>query len=402
MTGHQAEFWHAGILAKFLAAEAYARVAGAATAWFVVDQDDNDAGFVRYPAKNGQGRLTRAMWRAGPRGGDGVATACQPPMAAQTPAIEPPALPCVAEGLARIGHALRESRDAPSVARQVTRANRSLFSGHAAPAAVVYASEIGATEAFAGLVDRLGREAERACQAYNAAALAHPKARLRPLSHDAQRGWELPLWRLEFGKPREAVFARELAKIDKGQLAPRALLATGVMRLWACDLFIHGAGGAKYDAATDAWLEAWLGAKPPAPSTMVTATLRLPFDASDVVDPEHVAAAKMLAHRARHHPALLGDTAAQRERDAMLEQVKRSPRKSMERTGLYRRLHELLATSRAQNEPRLATLRDEAKVQAVRRAEAGIIYDRTWPAALHPEESISRLASDVSAAFTGA
>jgi hypothetical protein len=39
MTGHQAEFWHTGILAKYLAADAAAGALGADVAWLVVDQD---------------------------------------------------------------------------------------------------------------------------------------------------------------------------------------------------------------------------------------------------------------------------------------------------------------------------------------------------------------------------
>lgn len=402
MTGHQAEFWHAGILAKLLAAEVFARSIGAAVAWFVVDQDDNDAGAVRYPAKGREGRIERALWRAGARAADGIATGSQPPLPADAPVSAEPALPCVADGLWRIRDAVRGAKGEASAARQITRANLSLFSSHLAPAVVVYASDLGATDAFARFVQRLGNESSESCEAYNRAAKAHPRARIRPLRHDALRGWELPLWRLAFGRTRQAVYARELQGEDIRSLAPRALLATGLMRLAACDLFIHGIGGTKYDQATDAWLQAWLGERPGARSTMVTATVRLPFQTGDTVDPASVSAARMLVHRARHHPALLGDAAAQREKESLLSAMASVPRKSSARAALYRQMHERLAESRHRHESRLSALRADASAQAARLAEARIIYDRTWSAPLHPPETIDHLANDVRRAFEGA
>ena len=59
MSGHQAELWHAGILAKWIAmtsaAEAgRAEAAASESVRLVVDQDDNDPALIRYPTHNGR------------------------------------------------------------------------------------------------------------------------------------------------------------------------------------------------------------------------------------------------------------------------------------------------------------------------------------------------------------
>ncbi len=59
---------------------------------------------------------------------------------------------------------------------------------------------------------------------------------------------------------------------------PRALVLTLWARLLACDLFIHGIGGAKYDRITDRIFEDYFRCPPP-PYVCVSATLRLALPA---------------------------------------------------------------------------------------------------------------------------
>src|SRR5690606_4296105 len=56
----------------------------------------------------------------------------------------------------------------------------------------------------------------------------------------------------------------------------RALTTTLFARLFLCDYFIHGIGGAKYDEVTDQIIEQFYGAAPPG-FGIATATLRLPI-----------------------------------------------------------------------------------------------------------------------------
>ena len=72
----------------------------------------------------------------------------------------------------------------------------------------------------------------------------------------------------------------------------RALTTTLFARLFLADLFIHGIGGAKYDAMTDEICERFLGIKPPAFAT-VSATFHLPLGSAFPVSADDL-------HRAEH------------------------------------------------------------------------------------------------------
>lgn len=131
-----------------------------------------------------------------------------------------------------------------------------------------------------------------------------------PLATDGE--WlEAPLWLWTDAEPRrQRLFARSFAGqieiSDRGQihhrlasnaddsaeqlaklaqqglrLRPRALLTTMFARLFLCDLFIHGIGGAKYDQLTDAIIERFFSLDPPT-FMVATGTAKLPIDRPQV------------------------------------------------------------------------------------------------------------------------
>lgn len=82
-----------------------------------------------------------------------------------------------------------------------------------------------------------------------------------------------------------------LAKaIGDWRIRPRALAQTLYARLFACDLFIHGIGGAKYDQVTDDLVRRFFDAESPAYGT-VSATCRLDLPTFDAT-PEELAASQ--------------------------------------------------------------------------------------------------------------
>lgn len=83
-------------------------------------------------------------------------------------------------------------------------------------------------------------------------------------------------------------------------IRPRALTTTMFHRLFGCDLFIHGIGGAKYDQLTDQIIEEFYGVRPPEYSTS-TATFVLPFDA-DRVSSEDISRQQQKLRALRYHP----------------------------------------------------------------------------------------------------
>lgn len=405
MTGHQAAFWHPGILAKYLAADAIARARGGSPAWLVVDQDDPPADtVVAYPVVEPGGVLRRATWDA--------AAGAPPPKSG---------VDFVDAGLSRIAAAWAAHPDEAPPARRVAAAMADLMSPLIPPAPTVFATDLRRTNLFASFVDAMAADPEACVAAYNAAAAAHPSAGIRPLVADpVQDRFELPLWSMggasvgERDAPathahgralhRRRLYAEDLAHSPRDQLAPRALLMTAMMRLAACDLFVHGTGGGGddshegYDRVTEDWLAAWQPAGlegPLAPVRTITATRLLPLPGADAPSPSDVARADWRAHRARHDPSLLGDTAAAAERSLLVARIAAAPRRSAARREEFLRLHDTLRRSRLVHADALARLGDEAALARALAGNAAILADRAWAFPLYPAAILEGLRDEM-------
>ncbi len=146
---------------------------------------------------------------------------------------------------------------------------------------------------------------------------------------------ELPFWLLQHERPRARLIARrqhgavaieaagqiigELKQADAvrdpaaalrralgpWQLRPRALAQTMFARLFLCDLFVHGIGGAKYDQITDNVIRGFFGVEPPS-YACVTATLRLPLPRRDA-SPVDLARLRRLRRDVRYNPHRIVD-----------------------------------------------------------------------------------------------
>lgn len=419
MSGHQLAFWHPGILAKwFFTAAAGAPEHGLAPAWVWVDQDANAFGDVRYPVVAADtGVLAARTWRVTP-----TATGYLP--LTSSPPFEPSPLPTldghrfatpeVAPALARIREALAAGREgATSAAEQMHRALLPLLAPlEPAPPHTFFATDLARTEVFAALVARM-REDPRACtDAYNAAVAAYPDGHAAEVTMlhtgvNHPRGPELPLWRIPAapGSQRLKVHAADLDDAPLDELAPRGLLMTGLLRLAACDVFIHGTGGGGpdgYDRITDRWFARWLG-ETIAPTAVVTATLTLDLDRFTAgADPAAAARARWLAHHARHHPALLGDAGAEDRKRALVREIAALPRHDPRRARLFREMHALLDAAAAAHADRLHELDRDADRAAARLRSLPVATDRTWPFPLYPEAALAALRSSVRAELAAA
>jgi hypothetical protein len=397
MTGHQPEFWHPGILAKYLAADAAARQSGATVEWLVVDQARPETVEVRYPARV-EGRLVAKALKLGG----------QPEPHLPTDA----AAPCVSEGLARIIGAMSSAGSEPTLSRRVGAALVELLRPLGiAPAQTLYATELWRLDAFGELVDRMRREPERCVRTYNVAVARHPTAGMRPLiADDVQDRWELPLWRLTRAGVRRRVYAEDLAEgaIPRQELAPRALLMTGMLRMVGCSLFVHGTGGGGvgggddehegYDAVTDEWLADWLGARDLAPIAVVTATRRLPLLDQGVPTAADVARAAWRAHHARHEPAMLGELDSERRKLALVGRIAATPDRRAHAV-LFAQMQSELTGYRARHERELQRLARDAAEARGRLAAAAVAMDRTWAFPLYPEAMLWELKAEIDAAF---
>ncbi|MDX2131487.1 MAG: hypothetical protein SFY69_05505 [Planctomycetota bacterium] len=412
MSGHQCEFWHPGILAKFFAAQACARALGGCAAWAEVDQDSGAAWDVAYPTRG----LERRVWRVGePEGGppaEGTPAGCVGALRVTQAAAPGEGVPeFVANGLRAIRAACAAHTGEASLARQVQRARGDLLrgAGLVAPGdpapTPVWALTLIETPVMREAVEAMRREPGACVAAHNAAAAAHPGARVRAL-HARGARVELPLWWVRPGAARRRVYADELAGggvgpggagRDGATLAPRALLLTGVLRRAACDLFVHGLGGEKYDLVTEAWLRNWLGWEL-APTAVATATRRLALGDRTLPEPSEIQRARAAAHRAAHDPAMVGEAEAGARKRALVAAIRGAGTRA-ERAGLFRAMHDLLAEVRARRGGEVESLAARARELAGLASRAAVAHDRTWAFPLYPAAVLRELRDAVRAGF---
>ncbi|MBL9148033.1 MAG: hypothetical protein JNM94_05000 [Phycisphaerae bacterium] len=383
LAGHQAGIWHAGILAKWLLADRLAKATGGTALQLVVDQDVNDAGAIAYPALK-DGSLTTALLPATParRGGP---TGLQPPIDLGAPTVAPVAE--AAEGVEAIRAAMRAERGAPNLAAQTAAATMKLLGDRVAPMPTIAATSLLSTPVGQALLDEMRRHPARCAEAYNRALAADPHL-ARPLADG-----ELPLWRIEAGNgARARVRADETG--DTRSLAPRAFLMTALVRLAACDLFIHGTGGGRYERVTEAWIREWLGVEL-APMSVATATLRLPL-ARYLSDTKALTRTEL--QRLRWDPDAGPSARGPSERKAgLLAAIAAAPRRSRARRDAYVALTKFVRERRDALAPALASA--EALVASSRAAAAAqlVTTSRTWPWPLHAPAALDELARRVSA-----
>lgn len=379
MAGHQPGFWHMGILAKWYAAIACAEAAGGCAAWVVPDQSPGAE--IAYPAER-DGRLARAVLR--------LAGETLPPASAPPTRLTPPtdgATDDVRTGLAEIARRLENHSDAPSLAIQLHRAAAEAIGGET-PASF-FASDLHTTAAFVELVTAMRDDPAACARLYNEASANHASASVRALEIGPD-SVELPLWERTPTGPWRRVTSERLASIDNANLVLRGLPMTGLLRRWACDLFIHGTGGgssqsdAGYDRVTEDWFRSWLKTDDLAPSVVATATARLDLGDRDLPTPEAIAEAAAAAHRAEHDPSLLGASDLGERKRELAQRIAALPRGSEERSALFEQMQSLRTEAGADHAGELARLRERATGLRERADEAAIAADRTWPFVFHP------------------
>lgn len=388
--GHQPEWWHPGIAAKFMWAAERAAREGASLAWLVVDTDVRDPGEVRVPVE-ADGRWSAITHRFGPRVAPGTVPAGRPPFDVRgfdPPHGVRPALPSVGAGLESMRHALSAARGAPDAAAQTIDAVRACTPQLGVPASVVRSSALLGTSLGRAIVAHAERDPPACARAFNDALAACPRA-ARRLETDGADGPELPFWTpgAHGGRARVTAGLLPALRARGAPLWPRAFLTGLIARVALFDRFVHGTGGDAYERATDAFARTWLGAPLP-PFDVATATLKLGKMAPGAIYP--------IFRRVRwFDPASDGPGPSARKR-AQLAAIADAPRASAARRAAYRSMMEDVARLRAADPhgvlPPAATPEERARA-----AEDALRADRTWPIAFHPPEAVSRLLAAVRA-----
>lgn len=396
MTGHQLVAWHPGILAKYLAAHSFAHHQGAQVAWIGVDQDSELADDIRYPVSDPQGGLRVETVRLRPPATTDIAAASLSAVRPEPPRTPAGLLPSVQSGIESIVTAWTRHADEPTAARQASRALSNLLAPYGPPSLALLATSLSSTSLFAHVIDRMRSDARRCAELYNAAVAANPAAHVGALRLDAT-AIELPLWALAPNQPRRRVLASDLENLKGATLAPRALLMTGLLRWAACDLFIHGKGGAIYDTITERWLGEWLGITL-APTVMISADLHLPLQPPGVTL-RAAADAHWRAHRADHDPAIIGDAATATAKRTLVEKIAQRRAAGERPLDDYRKMHAVLADYRTRHAGTLTELKLSAKRLSAAVATREIATDRTWAFPLYPAEALADLRSAIESSF---
>jgi len=445
MSGHQAQFWHAGILSKALAMSAVRRAGlGAGVrvpggrvsgAWVVVDQDASDSVTLAYPRSGAEDRAgaedsasgsampVSAAWLMSSGGQDAElrADCAMGSLGAFAPTDVPSdaATPEVRRGLLAVREVLGRHAGAESAAAQVAGANAELLGSLIEPLGgggggldgplgrLVFASRLSQTGAMRWLLERMVADPVACVRAYNEAVAEVGRHDLAPLTCVPEKGRvELPLWQLSgAGKPgpRKRVFAHTLGNAPVASLSPRAIMMTALLRWLGCELFIHGTGGGAsaaeggYDRAAELWMRSWLGVRI-APSVVATGTLLLPLGHTPVASERDVLAAQHAAHGVRHAPGLLGDSAAQAAKDALVAQMRATSDRG-ERRALYLRMHAGLETYRQGHTAELAAARERGASLTSQVAGERVLHVRTWPWLLHSRARLLGLKRAMDGAF---
>ena len=404
-SGHQAQIWHPGILAKDLAvASAVAsfrdRDIPAHPLHFIADHDANDGGLVAYPTHE----MTRGGWRMLPTP-DGRSLRDLPPSQPTDLPGDALDLPGVTEGLRTIHAAVAAEADAENLSWQLGLAAAELarpFTGDIPRRSM---SKLLETPVGLGLLETIARDPEACITTHDAAIEADRHARAtgsgrlpRAVARPLRRGdiEELPLWR---STPDGRRPVRRGESLDPATCRPRALLATALARLGGCDLFVHGVGGGRYDRAMEAWIQAWLGpatAAALAPATIATATLRLPITGNEPAEQAPAATPEGL-HRLRSDPDLRREGPARRA--SLLSAIDAAPRRSTARRAAFDALRAEAASARLRGRSEIERYRDRLELDADQRRAREVALDRTWPFPFHEQSALAGLKNAVRTSF---
>ena len=403
MSGHQAGVWHPGIAAKWFACVAAAKALDAQPVWLVADQDTNDPAQIAYPTISDSGDLASNTWVIGSPD-PGVSSALRGAIApGAVPHIDDDwAAPGVENGLVRIRERLQAHARADSIAEQFARACADLLSSVCPTPTLVYTSRMAQTDAFGEIMDAMRADPRTCANAYNRAANQHTSSGIRILHiNEATGRIELPVWKLT-RSGRTPVFAGDA--LAGNDLAPRALLMTALVRAYACEVFIHGTGGAGlegdggYERVTDQWWQTWRGGPPLARVVMTTATRKLAI-LSDVPTPTAVQEARAQAHKAKHDPSLVGDAETADAKRLLLTAIDKMKARGENPSPLFREMQDLLAAYRERRAEDIAKLEEYALRLERRTGDAAIAHDRTWAFPIYEEAQIASLCDQVFAAF---
>jgi len=371
VVGHQPVFWHAGILAKFIAADALASSCNGQFVHLVIDSHMGTFNEVHWPVPGEDGSLHRETWRFRDQA-EGLPMAMQPACA---PFEVPSGSPM---GLGLIHAALNEAASADDAALQQSRALDRLMDPWVGPRTTITASALAASQIGVELAERMSSDPHACRSMYNRSLLDHPDVDIAELAQG-----ELPSWTmLEDGTIRtsheddDSAFRR----------FPKAMFLTAMARLGLGDFFVHGTGGARYDRCMETWVRNWIEVDP-CPASIASATM--------IMDPATLSEHQSLrqdiissARRRKHDPALRAGTGPSTRKTSLLAEVDLQPRRSPQRREAFRRMHDALDAIPGSGDGLLLPEETNRLLENM-----SVASDRTYAFAMHDPAAIDSMAT---------
>lgn len=371
VVGHQPVFWHAGILAKFIAADALARSCNGQLVHLVIDGHMGSFNEVHWPVPAADGSLHRETWRFRDQV-EGLPMAMQP---ACVPFEVPSGSP---RGLGLIHAALDEAVSSGDAALQQSAALDRLMDPWVGPRTTITASALASSRVGVELAERMSSDPHACRNTYNRSLLDSPDVDIGELAEG-----ELPSWTmLDDGTIRTSHDDDDPAL----RRFPKAMYLTAMARLGLGDFFVHGTGGARYDRCMETWIRNWIEVDP-CPASIASATM--------IMDPatllKHQALRQDLissARRRKHDPALRAGTGPSTGKTPLLAEVDSQPPGSSQRREAYRRMHDALDATPGSGDGHLLPEETNRLLENL-----SVASDRTYPFAMHDPTALDSLAA---------
>jgi hypothetical protein len=245
VVGHQPEFFHPGILAKFIAGGQLAKEVGGFLVYLVVDHHIGQSGLIEMPDESGEYLTTKHVT---------VAEVDANISMKDQSRLAPIGDTVFSNSLARA--------EGENAAMQFANATVNLMEPFAKVDCCIAGTSLLETDLGKAVVNEMQRDPEKCISTYNNAVDQFPYCGI-----DKLKTGELPLWQ---GKTNSK------AENNYEDIRPRALLLTLLARVAIGDLFVHGTGGYKYDNVMKKWLIDWLDVHL-CQMVMASATEKLPL-----------------------------------------------------------------------------------------------------------------------------
>ena len=259
------------------------------------------------------------------------------------------------------------------------------------------------------------------------------RSRANPLPDLERQGEtiELPFWIWGENKPRERLFASVtserrvsliyqrdiIANLNFGiensllenlmtlnhikeagfRIRPRAIINTMYARMFVCDLFVHGIGGAKYDLITDEIIKKFFKVEPPGYAA-ISATLHLPYDQYDV-SPADADGLRQIIKKMNQHPENYGSPEIMKEpsMQSMIAEKNRlitaETDNQEEKQQIFNQLKKLKTLMKEKISPLIREKENELKHLQKKLDYNSLITNREYPFCIYPEPVLRELFS---------